>query len=268
MEIKATFIGVGAFKTGSRSIMSMLTRYNKVLAPTLANTHSKTDIIFNMKLKELHFFEKDNFDENDFRDYNNFFKGDNKPQGEWSSYYIQSNKILDRIKKYNENIKILYLVRDPIKRIWSEYRFLRLKNPYFLDDEHKSKRLIDFLKEIEKSTPLIPFSDEYYFLKKEAILYNGMYYDHYKRLCERFPKENIHIISLEEMKLDPLKVINKAITFLGGDELKRIKEEHRVKTQVQRDISELREAEPFIKEFYKDEMKKFYEHSGIDYRFE
>lgn len=109
--------------------------------------------------------------------------------GELSPLYFGQDLVPQRIASLLPNLKIILLVRDPIKRLESHINLI--------NSMRGSERT---MMEIIKSRPL--------------LLEHGLYYKHLISYYKFFPKSNIFIISTKEIKNEPLKVLREIAKFL------------------------------------------------------
>ena len=115
----------------------------------------------------------------------NFLKniGTKKIFAEKTPEYCLENIYLDRIYNYNSNIKIIFIFRDPYKRIRSAFElYKRLK--YDGDFEK-------FINEDDKKFFVTKFS---------------FYTDIYNRIFERFKMENVLMINLDDLNSHLTKI--------------------------------------------------------------
>lgn len=110
--IKVSFIVVGAKKSGTSALYSFL------------NKHPELSL---GKIKETDFFSKENFwrSGENYKLYHNFFQAHWRKvkYGEASPSYMRKHRIVaPRIAKYNPNIKLIFILRNPVERAFSEYK--------------------------------------------------------------------------------------------------------------------------------------------------
>lgn len=92
--------------------------------------------------------------------------------------------------------KVLFILRKPSERLYSEYRF----------NAHSNKR-----------TPIMSFSE---YLKTDRGRHGksiSNYFPHIEHWTERIGAENIIIIKFEDMRADPLTAVSKISTSVGID---------------------------------------------------
>lgn len=176
------FMIIGAMKSGTTSLHDYL---------------GKHPDIFMSKQKEIHYFADNNFYKYDAEWYKNHFVTNKKIAGTSPQNYTKCHNkyyknIPERIKNYIPEIKFIYILRDPIER----YRSHILEN-YYGEPRHDVEYNIS-IQHYEKT---------------------GMYY---MQLCEYlkyFKMDQIHILTLEELKKHRLRVLNEVFVFLGLEKL-------------------------------------------------
>ncbi|RDV27496.1 sulfotransferase [Alteromonas aestuariivivens] len=158
------FIGIGSGKCGSTWIYENIVKHPE---------------ISDVNLKELNYFS-DLYPEHDFSWYQSQFgtKDDGLIKGEFSVTYLAHPEAPKRIKKHFPNAKLIAIVRNPVKRAFSNY-----------------------LHSIRKGdiSPSLSFSD---YIKDEDNLAPGRYHEYLKNFYDVFPKEQILVIVLEEFLRD------------------------------------------------------------------
>ena len=176
------FLVIGAMKAGTTSLHNYLDRHPE---------------IFMSKKKELDYFVDRNFHHRDVDWYKAQFPTDLPFRGESSQNYSKRHHkdyqhIPERIHALLPDVKLVYIVRDPIER----YRSHILENYY---GDSKESRAYN-----EESGHYWQTSK--YFFQLSAYL-------------DFFSLENIHVLSLEELQQDRLGTMNALFRFLGATEL-------------------------------------------------
>lgn len=177
------FLIIGAMKCGTTSLHDYL---------------GKHPDIFTSKIKEIHYFVDSKYQKYDLDWYKAQFVTNKKIAGAAPQNYTKSHNkyyqnIPPRIKQYLPEVKLIYILRDPIER----YKSHILEN-YYGD----------------------PPDDIYYNLESDHYLKTGLYYMQLQAYLPYFPLEQIHILTLEDLKEDRLNTLNKVFRFLGVKELK------------------------------------------------
>ena len=177
--VKPTFLCIGVQKAGTSSLIKYL------------NSHP--DIY--MYPKECHFFDKNQLTNDSILQYETQFKTDKLIIGEKTPSYCVSQETIDKIYKYNPNIKLILILREPVSRAYSAYNHIIQKgNDISLDNIHQNKDIIK----------------------------RGLYYDIIKYIYTKFKKENIYIGISEYIRNNKLYEYNKIFTFLGAKQLDTI----------------------------------------------
>ncbi len=140
------------------------------------------------------------------------YKGQ-KAIGERSSSYLFGSNCAKRIAADFPNMKLVFILRNPIERAWSNYRFTvlnGLENLSFKDaviqEKERSKLLTGVWKEV------LPFS------YKSRSLY-GQQIEEYLKY---FDAKQMLIISSESLRKEPMLYINKICDFIEVDSITEI----------------------------------------------
>lgn len=117
---------------------------------------------------------------------------------DFSNLYCQmDSKGWDNVRKVAKNIKVIYTLRDPLKRLWSHYKFhMKWVNR---EDEALDAGFGHF-KEL---------------LDKHWFWINAEYTNNYKRLKENLNDDELMILYFEDFRADPVKMLLKVQKFLG-----------------------------------------------------
>ncbi|MCP4970187.1 MAG: sulfotransferase domain-containing protein [Arcobacter sp.] len=182
-----TFMIIGAMKGGTTSLYHYLSSHPNICAS---------------KIKETNFFQTDKDFGRGIEWYRSLFDNPDqyKHSFEASPNYTKRRMFPDvpkRIHSYLPDVKLIYVLRDPIKRFVSHY---------IHNFAHgREKRL--FSEVINDLTS----NDNY--------LNTSMYYYQIEAFLEYFQKDQIIIIESEKLKQDPSGVVNKVLNFIGISEM-------------------------------------------------
>jgi len=173
---------IGAMKSGTSSLHDYLSLHPE---------------IFMSDQKEIHFFADSCYNSKSIDWYRNHFKTDKKIIGTSPQSYTKCHNkfyknIPERIKKHIPDVKMIYIVRDPLKRYSS----------HILESYHCD-----------------PIQDIEYSRESENYLKTSMYYMQLVPYLKHFKKEQIHILSLEDLGSNRLTELNKIFNFLGVEEM-------------------------------------------------
>jgi hypothetical protein len=184
--MKPNFLIIGAQKSGTESMIHHLNLYNDIYVHP----------------KELHFFDSSNT--SDIKKYNNNFSNTKKKIiGEKTPSYMYLRFAIDKIHKYNPNIKLIILLREPIQRCYSQYN-MEIQRKTF------NGSFMNFIN-LQKNIKL----DK---IKKNGFypLQRGFYIDQIEYILTKFKRENIYIGISEEFK-NNISKYNEVVNFLNSN---------------------------------------------------
>lgn len=174
------FLGIGAQKSGTTWLYENLKRHQQIFMP---------------EIKEIHFF--DEHFKNGLDWYKALFSaGKKRKKGEITpAYAILEAEKIKFIKGINKNLKIIYILRNPIERAWSA-ALMDLKRANLKFEE----------------TPDIWFINHF---KSEGSLKRGDYEACAQNWLKFFPKKNILILDYNEIIESPENLLNKCAAHLS-----------------------------------------------------
>ena len=183
------FIGVGAVKSGSSWMASLLRQHPEVCMS---------------ERKEIAFFNDLNFDGSknisstyDLGYYSKFWPNTDKVKGEVSPQYLFDEECPKRIKEAFPDIHILIILRNPKQVVYSHYLYEKYFN-----------------RTIDASTSLIEASNQKPFLLKSALFSQQI-----KRYQKIFKEEKVHIYFLDEALKNKLKFSKQLYSDIQLDEV-------------------------------------------------
>jgi len=191
MIIKPNLFIPGAAKSGTSALHDCLNQHPNIYMTTV---------------KEPHFFSHNEKYYNKKDWYYSLFKGKScyKVRGESSTGYMVFPNVIKRIKKDIENPKFIFILRNPIDRVYSHYYWLKgfgYENLNFREAFLNDK---DIEPNFEKDNPM---GYKYYYQW-------GLYGKWIKRFYDNFNSKNIFIITNEEFKNNFLNTLNRCFNFL------------------------------------------------------
>jgi hypothetical protein len=168
---------IGAMKAGTTSLHNYLSLHPDIFMSTP---------------KELQFFTKKSYEIHDLDWYKSFFKTKKKIAGASPQNYSKRHLDLyqgipERMHKHIPNVKLIYILRDPIERYRSH-----LIESYYGGPWNKMPQ----------------FNDVDIYMK------TSLYYYQLEAFLEYFDLDQIHITTLEELQNNKLKTLNKIFAFL------------------------------------------------------
>ncbi|WP_462252970.1 sulfotransferase domain-containing protein [Ekhidna sp.] len=199
------FLIIGAHKSATTSLHNLLSEI-----PDFFMTREKEPRYFALKDDDLD-YRGPNDPASDckfqtFDSYLSIFKEakDTDLKGESSTLYLYDGRAAKNIHKFNPNIKIIAILRDPTKRAISNYNYGLMLG--------REKLRFDKALEREEDRIKSKWGPFWHYRSK------GFYGKHLERYYELFPKENIKIIFYENFVKNQLKEVNEILEFLGRPE--------------------------------------------------
>lgn len=139
---------------------------------------------------------------------------------EASTTYMLSSEAPRRIADDSPNVKLIFILRNPIDRIISHYNWLST-----FDVPMQA-----FRSEVEadRSAPFDP--DRHFRGNYKHYLSSSSYGTHLTRYLAHVPRSNILVITFESLKERPSDTVNACFAFLGIAPLGKVTPEHTNKT--------------------------------------
>lgn len=188
------FVIIGAEKAGTTALYSYFRRVQDIYIP------------FN---KELNFFDRDwrYGDGTDFSSLHRWFLPASARSviGEATPTYLMNPHCFERIYKYNPEIKIIALLRCPIRRAFSAWNYRRAR----LRDARDFRTAVRV--EIESGGDLSVARENKY-----RYVGAGMYSDQVRQLQAIFPPQNLLLIKYEDFTREQPLWVKKSAEFVGS----------------------------------------------------
>jgi hypothetical protein len=211
------FLIVGAQKSGTTSLFSYLDGCNGFVGS---------------RPKEVHFFDRED----------NFSKGANWYEAHFSTRpgkrglffeaspeYLCREKVPERVKAYNADLKIIILLREPVSRLYSAWNMYRqwsddgvipwgIANDQYGREESPIYSVFfrnecpSFSDYIKLELQLIEKGDHE---EEPSLIRRGLYMPQIKRYVDLFGWDNVLVLGFNELKNDSEGVIRKCHEFLG-----------------------------------------------------
>jgi Sulfotransferase family len=143
----------------------------------------------------------------DIDTYRALFRGvtDEKAIGEASPLYLYSPEAPARIKHYIPQARLIAILRNPVDRAYSS----------FIQRVQKGDEpLQDFAQALREEENRIRNN----WAPRWQVKQIGFYYAHLKRYYDMFEPEQIKVFLYEDLKEDPLGLVQSAYRFLGVDD--------------------------------------------------
>jgi len=193
---RPTFLIAGAMKAGTTSLYRAVRRHPNVGRAVR---------------KEVHFFDRKY--ELGMEWYEEQFRKKRKHQhvGEGTPVYMYDSVLRERIAKDLPDVKLIVSLRDPVQRAYSHYwhskRYQREELPTFEDA---------FAAEPERLAAAEPR-----WRYRWSYLDRSRYVDQLEDLERLFGREQICVVTLEELKQEPDVEISRVFEYLGLDPSRR-----------------------------------------------
>lgn len=187
VESKVEFACIGAGKAGTTWLWKALSSHPDIFLP---------------KQKEIHYFNKETFEDPRIQNpnfgkplswYHRHFVGARAGQlrGDFSPSYLWSETAPRLMKEYSASWKILAILREPVDRTYSHYLFARQRGLFSnLSFEDACRRFPFFVDQSEYGRLLRPY-------------------------YELFPRDQLRILFFEDLKSDPRRVLEAVHAFLN-----------------------------------------------------
>lgn len=250
---KPNFIIIGAQKAGTTGLFSTLNKHNSIIG-----SHKK----------EIHYFDNDSwYSEKKLHSYHSFFPlPHNVPKKarlfEATPIYLFHPLVAKRLYKYNPNLKLIVLLRNPSERAFSawtmyHHHFKTGRHKYLHDPRPFDIAIKEELKNIENTS----FVDN-----KIAYIKRGIYHYQIEEYLKYFPLEQMLFIesnALKEHSEKTLKVIHDFIDVPSRQQLliKANKSKVSQKAIYEKDLQ-------ILKDFYRPHNEKLYYLIGEEYNWD
>jgi len=201
------FLVVGAAKAGTTALYYYLKQH-----PQIYMSPEKEPKFFALEGDKLDFRgpgDRENICKSaitDIETYRQLFQGvtNEIAIGEASPLYLYSPKAAERIKKYIPDAKLIAILRNPIERAYSGYIM------HVREGRETAKDFTEALQE-EETRIRNNWGWGHY-------VNVGFYHTQLKRYLELFDQEQIRVYLYEDLKTDPIKLVQDIFRFLGVDD--------------------------------------------------
>jgi hypothetical protein len=136
--------------------------------------------------------------------------------GEATPYYIFHPLAAQRLAETLPNVKLIFMLRNPVDRAYSHYSHINRvgREPLSFEDaiEAESDRLAGEAEKIMADPNYSTFTHVHY-----SYLTRGRYIEQLPRWLERFPRDRMLILASEDLSREPAAAFQRALDFLGLD---------------------------------------------------
>ncbi len=191
------FIIGGAMKSGTKTLHSLLIQHPKIYIPNKEIFFFDIDDTFQHPLfiKSIPYGTELNYDKY-FKEYEkwylSFFNNSNDDQilGEDTTTYLASDKAPKRIAQLIPNVKLIFILRNPVERAYSHY--------WHLVSNGLTHRKFDDLIHSDPGT----------------ILQRGLYKEQLKRFQDYFPQNQIFVLIFENFIRNTSEKLKDVLKFI------------------------------------------------------
>lgn len=203
---KLDFLIIGAQKSGTSALEAYLSFNPEIGMANRKEVHYfSSDVMFKLPtwLRETW--------------YQQYFEGrkiNQKVVGEATPNYMVEPRFIDRIHDYNSAIKLIVILRDPVSRAYSHWNMQCQRGL-----EHRSfdQAIADNLDQLKAKNELD---------HTVSYIARGHYAQQLSYILSVFPRDQVLVLFQQELKLDPLKVMNQLVGFLGVSPYRRMDSIH------------------------------------------
>jgi hypothetical protein len=190
MKNNIKFICVGVQKAGTSTLHDILIQHPNLKLPTLKETH--------------HFRDVEKFNKGKDHYFNYYFKKRDKQKyyGEINPEYAYFDECGDRIKSYFDELKIVFILRNPVDRAYSHYLMTKRRGLETLSFEdaitHEKDRLTSHYNKIHYS-----------------YISRGYYSKQISRFENLFGSNNVKIVLFDNLVKDSKITVDEIVDFIG-----------------------------------------------------
>jgi len=189
-----TFL-IGVQKAATSSLYSWLAQHPEVCAP--------------MSVKDRGFFTQDEFYNKGLNYLSSYYENEftnEKIILQGSVHYIYFEKALSRINQFDPNSKFILILRNPVERALSSYKYARK----FFYETHNIEKAFELEPERLKS-------NNYQTLSELTYKSHGMYYKQIQVFLKYFKRDQLKIIFYEDITQSPELTVSDIFKFLNID---------------------------------------------------
>lgn len=199
MDKKIDFFIIGSQKCGTTSLYALLAQHKSIYLPIIKENpyFIKTNFYKNNKYLDRYYSKKDMV---------------NKRVGFSHANMLHCDYCPERIVRHNKNAKLIVILREPISRAFSAFRYA-VKNS-------REKEANSFEEAFALEEKRMKFDSESQERSNLCYFENSKYHKHLTNYLNWFNKEQIFICTINELEEDPEKLINKISCFLNVETFK------------------------------------------------
>ena len=202
---RLNFILAGAQKSGTTALHYFLSRH-----PDIAMGDQQ----------EIHFFDNDKHFVSavDYKELHKHYPplAPSMIAGDCTPSYLYHEPAAERISKYNPNIKLLIILRNPVERAFAHWNMQRFKGREPLD-------FFDAVREEQSRIGGKPPVEA----RRFAYIGRGFYGRQLERVFKFFPREQVEVVKFEDFRVNQRETVTSILSFLGRKPLRSIRNKDR-----------------------------------------
>ena len=136
--------------------------------------------------------------------------------GDCTPSYLYHEPAVERIAKYNPNIKFLILLRNPVDRAFAHWNMQRFRGREPLD-------FFDAVREEQTRIAGAPPTEA----RRFAYVERGFYGRQLERLFKFFPRDQVKVVKFEDFKANQREALVSIFSFLGRKPLRSVRRKDR-----------------------------------------
>jgi Sulfotransferase domain len=199
---RVDFVVAGVQKAGTTALHDFLAQHPEIAL---------------LRDQALHFFDKEEqfIGEPDYRILHGNFDPSRRWRvaGEVTADYLYYPGALERIARYNPQMKLVVSLRNPTERAFSQWSMRR----------EKGQEALEFLDAMKRDEAIGIWKRP----RGNAYLARSLYAPQLEKVFELFPREQILVLKYEDFRPDASPTVDRMFDFLGVYRLKRFKNKRR-----------------------------------------
>lgn len=197
MDRTINFLICGAQKSGTSALHHYLSQHPQIFLPAI---------------KELHLFDQESADWSDAGIANidarisaSFAPSpDQRAVGEATPVSLWWDPAMERIWRYNPQMRLIAVLRNPITRAWANWRMEQLKG------RDKQPFTPCLKEELARCREALPYQH-----RVRSYLSRGFYSEQLRRVWRFFPVEQVLVLKQEELRDQPQQCLERVHKLLG-----------------------------------------------------
>lgn len=194
-----TFIIGGSVSSGTSFLSSVLLQHPEVYLPQPLRPEPNFFYKSWEHAKGIEYYERKWFASVDGK----------KAIGERSSLYLSDftdGTVAKRIHQANPNVKLIFMLRDPVERAYANYRFTALSGLEWLSFEEALER---------EEERIVAMKGVWREIQPYAYFRRGLYARQLQPYLDLFQRENVLILSSDQVRANQDRFLRKLFVFIG-----------------------------------------------------